>query len=272
MNLLIADDEVLTTEGLQRLNWSSIGIDEVIVAHNGTEAMKMVIDASPSILLADIEMPSFSGLELARIIQKEKFNTKVIILSGHDKFKYAQEAIKYNVCDYLLKPCSPKTIMDSVKQVVDSLNISKSNSSLYEIKGVEDSRSEDILVMKKIYEYIDNNYMHDISLVSLSEELNYSPAYLSRLIKEKSDYNFLKLVTMKRMLNAANLLGNTNMKMYMICEKIGISDQRYFSQVFKKYFGMTPLEYRRTNHNSTVSGFADFFSVHNEDSGNEANE
>ena len=246
MKLIIADDEILTIEGLKKLNWEEVGVDELLCAQNGTEAYQLVSSEKPDILLTDIEMPHFSGLELARIISAQGLKTRIIILSGHSKFIYAQQAIRHNVCDYLLKPCSPKDIMASVARVVNSIKISNANNSFFEMQSAKQTLSDDSVIINDILKYIENNYMYDISLSNLSDTLNYSSAYLSRLIKEKTNYNFLKLVTMKRMQRAAELLSETNLKVYVICEKVGITDQRYFSQIFKRTFGVTPLEYRHS--------------------------
>ena len=95
--------------------------------------------------------------------------------------------------------------------------------------------------------------MADITLSSLGEQLNYSPAYLSKLIKEKTDFSFLKLLTLVRMIKAAELLTSSDLKIYSICEKIGIVDPRYFSQVFRKTFGISPLEYKKSYQNRNIN-------------------
>lgn len=69
--------------------------------------------------------------------------------------------------------------------------------------------------------------------------------YISRLIKKKTGFTFLEILTNIRMYFAANLLRTTDLKGYEICERIGLTDEHYFTQVFKKVYGMTPNEYKR---------------------------
>ncbi|MDQ9760946.1 response regulator, partial [Acinetobacter baumannii] len=62
----------------------------------------------PDLVLTDIKMPMMSGLELAARIREIRPATQIVILSGYDRFEYAQTAIKYNIISYLLKPISSR--------------------------------------------------------------------------------------------------------------------------------------------------------------------
>jgi two-component system response regulator YesN len=68
--------------------------------------------------------------------------------------------------------------------------------------------------------------------------------YLSRLIKKETGENFLEILTRIRLQKACEMLSDPDMKAYEVAEMVGIRDAGYFSQVFRKYFGMTPSEYR----------------------------
>lgn len=173
---------------------------------------------------------------------------RLILLTGYGSFSYAREAIRYGVFEYLLKPSNPQEILESVQRAVYSLKQECSG------RHIEDLTRENERIFQKeensisaILKYIEQNYMKDISLASLSESMHFSTAYLSRLIKKETGYNFVKLLAMVRMLKAAELLSMTDLKVYVICERIGIPDPRYFSQMFRKTFGHTPLEYRKLN-------------------------
>lgn len=258
MKLLIADDEMIIQKGLLGLPWHSIGISEIQCADNGTESLKILHSFCPDVILADIEMPGMTGLELAKIVYEQRNETKVILLSGYGTFEYARKAIQYGVFEYLLKPSSPQEIMECVKRALEEIAQENTKAQKEKIKiendrifGMEEEISE-------VLQYIEKNYMTDISLVSLSEYLHFSTAYVSKLIKKKTGYNFIKLLTMMRMLKAAELLATTNLKVYVICEKVGITDQRYFSQIFRKTFGHTPLEYQKLTTQKNYHDLAEF--------------
>ena len=100
------DDEDLRRTIIRKIDWESIGFQVVGEAENGVEALELVTKNEPDLLLTDIRMPFISGLELARQVREVRPSTQIAFLSGYDDFSYAQEAIRYNIISYLLKPIS----------------------------------------------------------------------------------------------------------------------------------------------------------------------
>lgn len=74
---------------------------------------------------------------------------------------------------------------------------------------------------------------------------------MSHYIKKETGYTFLEILTSVRMYYAARYLKETRLRNGEICHKIGVPDERYFGQLFKKYYDMTPYEYRKTGENIT---------------------
>ena len=95
-----------------------------------------------------------------------------------------------------------------------------------------------------IKEYIEENYMFNISLYSASEKIYLSPTYISKIFKKVTGSNFVEYLTTIRMEQAKKLLLDYNNKIYEIGGLVGYRSIKHFSQVFKKYTGMTPTEYR----------------------------
>ncbi|WP_169834322.1 response regulator [Paenibacillus donghaensis] len=105
LQLLLVDDEEYVVDDLEiSFPWSSYGIEKVHKAYSGTEALQIVNDHPIDILISDIAMPGMSGLELIRRIREQNRVMKCILLTGYAEFSYAQEAIKQEVSDYLIKP------------------------------------------------------------------------------------------------------------------------------------------------------------------------
>lgn len=104
--------------------------------------------------------------------------------------------------------------------------------------------SEENKTIDEILDYIDKFYMNDISLLTVSEYVYMNHIYVSRLIKKETGETFLDILTRMRMKKACELLVNSSSKIYEISNSVGIKDSGYFSQVFKKYQGVTPSEYR----------------------------
>lgn len=101
-------------------------------------------------------------------------------------------------------------------------------------------------VTNDVLDYIERFYMDDISLLTASESVFMNHIYISRLIKKETGETFLDILTRTRMKKACELLANSTLKTYEISDLVGIKDSGYFSQVFKKYNGVTPSEYRET--------------------------
>lgn len=100
---------------------------------------------------------------------------------------------------------------------------------------------------RKIIEIINRNYNKKISLNSISEEVNLSPSYLCRMFKSDVGMSVTAYINKLRMEKAGELIRIQDPYTYMkeIAVSVGIEDQLYFSRMFKKYFGLTPSEYRQ---------------------------
>ena len=119
MNLLIVDDEEITREGIiERLPWSELGIHQIQQADDGINALTLVENYKPSIVLTDVRMPRMDGIQMA-IKLKEIFPHCVIIfMSGYSDKEYLKAAIQLNAVDYVDKPISIKELKSAVENAV----------------------------------------------------------------------------------------------------------------------------------------------------------
>jgi len=98
--------------------------------------------------------------------------------------------------------------------------------------------------IKKSQKFIDNNFSRDISLEEVSEHVFLSPAYFCRLFKQETGENFINYLIRIRMENAVIYL-KQGLKINDISEKVGFNSSKYFSKMFKKYYGISPSDYMR---------------------------
>lgn len=118
MKVLLVDDENHILEYLKHLiRWSDFGYDTVLTATSGQAASQLLQAEKPALLITDIRMPEVSGLDLARLVTTNKLATQVVILSGYSEFDYAQQALRYGVVDYLLKPVLQPDLEKVVRHV-----------------------------------------------------------------------------------------------------------------------------------------------------------
>lgn len=115
-HLMIVDDEAPIRKGISRfINWDAIDCTIEDTASDGLEAMEKLKQYPIDIVITDIRMPEADGLMLARHINENYPDVKVIILTGYADFLYAQTAIQYNVSDFLLKPISKEKVITAVQ-------------------------------------------------------------------------------------------------------------------------------------------------------------
>lgn len=116
--IVIADDEAELRQALiRKIDWESVGFRVVGEAENGIEALELVEKLEPDLLLSDVRMPFKSGIELAREVREIRPTMQIAFLSGYDDFSYAQEAIRYNIVSYMLKPISSGELTEELKKI-----------------------------------------------------------------------------------------------------------------------------------------------------------
>ena len=92
-----------------------------------------------------------------------------------------------------------------------------------------------------------NHIEEDISVKGIAEKLYISKAYLSEIFKQSTGISLLEYITMVKVERAKFLLTTTAQKNYEVAERLGFKDHEYFSKIFKKVTGITPIDYRREN-------------------------
>jgi len=397
LKVLIVDDEPKIRRGLKSLiEKAKLGMEVVGEAEDGEMALEVAKEILPDILLVDICMPFLNGLQFIEQMNSVLKDCIIIVITGHDEFSYAQQAIKLQVFDYLLKPVLENQLEIVLKkaeqQLMNSrlqdnylnwanretqkhlpilreafcrdwvnghlseeyittqlsfleLNLSPGSgmialkvagqytrgqllkdwerdllvfsienicmelvekwqpyiifhdsadnliaitpiynpsewyglstslqqaieqhleqvvivaqrpitdlvmgaSSIYHELILELNRKVSytpavLLSQKHIETYY---YKEDFSLQELAEIIKISPTYLSRLLKNEIGVSFIEYLTQVRVEKAIQMMSDPTIKLYEVAEKVGYSNQHYFSTTFKKVVGLSPAEYRK---------------------------
>lgn len=267
--VLLVDDEQIERMALAKKIDRYYG-DKVEIYHavNGREAVAMCGEQKNDIVIMDISMPEMNGVMAAKYIRKMDDECSIIFLSVYDDFEYARNAIKVRALDYLLKPCDMNdllAVMDTALQKLDKENAFNGNS----ISGKEQNKetqidgsnynnvrenrpkrtdnvrnSDEQTTIKYLKEYVENNYIYDISMQEAAEEMGYSDAYFSKLFKQYFNQNFTAYLTEYRIKKAKELLSNTNHSIKDISRMVGYTDSNYFAKIFKRLVGEIPSKYR----------------------------
>ncbi|AZK46725.1 response regulator [Paenibacillus lentus] len=391
--VLIADDEFIIREGIREsVDWEQLRLNVVAEAEDGEEALELALKHRVNILLVDLNMPIMDGIELMKHIRKALPDCKIVIITGHDEFTYAQTAIRLQVKDYILKPANPAQLEKVLRQVRNELEeeaiqqqhlqtasrqITKSYPLLRERfcqEWMEGSMTEEEIVEqlaflqlpvttpsllgmirlresatpqplmkeseRQLYLFAIENiaaellssypkvifrdpfgvivvllwsfsadgdfhqiessvrtylkvpvdihlaegengltsmpavyrkckstvlketaisplvrrakqYMLEhygdctLTLESMAQQLQTSPVYLSRMIKQELDASFNGYLTQIRIRRASQLLNGTDLTIAEIARQVGYETQHYFSTAFKRTTGTSPLQYRK---------------------------
>ena len=116
--VLLVDDEPSILRGMEEgIPWNEFGFEVAGTAANGQEAWELIQNERPDVLISDIRMPFMNGLELVRTLNENYIRMKTILVSGYDDFEYAQQAIRYGVSEYLLKPISMPQMEELLQRI-----------------------------------------------------------------------------------------------------------------------------------------------------------
>ena len=120
--LIVDDDRTFVEELKSALQWNRLRITEVYTAFSVREAIAFLSKTKADIVLCDIEMPGGNGLQLLKWIRENHASMECIVLSSYAEFSYAQSALRFDVCDYLLKPIKAKELEETISRVVGLLD------------------------------------------------------------------------------------------------------------------------------------------------------
>ncbi len=236
MKILIIDDEPKIRNGLSNLLTRREGWEVAGAYENAADALKYLAVNQVDVMITDIKMPEISGLELiARIRERDK-KTAIIILSGYSNFQFAQRAIELGVSRYLTKPTNPRELICVLEETEKKLGGKQEKE--------KDSGKIPNLFVQKAADYIKLNYSEKISIKEIADQLYLSPNYLSELFKKHTGKTISEYLTEYRLEKACQLLDHAEYRVGDVSGMVGIHDGRYFGNMFKKKYGMTPTEYR----------------------------
>lgn len=239
LKLLIADDEDTIRRGVSKyIQLHSDRFTKIYEAENGQEALDLLIQYQPDLMLLDVQMPLKSGIEVMKEAEKAGLHPVTVILSGYDEFKYAQQALRYGAREYLLKPVRATDILECLNRLADE-TIGKEEQPVQE----EDAEQGNRFVADAV-EYMKEHYAEDISLQSVAEKVGISGGYLSTLFSQNLNCKFVDYLNQVRIDRACVYLEQNFLKTYEIAYRVGFRDEKYFSRVFKKVKGLSPKEYR----------------------------
>ena len=207
IKILLVDDDYLALEGLcQMLHWDDFNGELSGCATDGLDAVSMIEDNPPDVVVADIKMPRMNGIELSRYLYENHRGTRVILLSGHSEFEYAQKALQYRVTDYILKPVTRQKIkeLEALLKKIDKDLAAK--KQIRRLTGSEVLKDRLLSLLRKgdekaVYNFLYDGVLaeallHDTAGTLGSTLLNHTFAYQNEIGKDKAELEELKKTCM----------------------------------------------------------------------------
>ncbi len=119
MEVIVADDEFLARKALVKmLEKVQLPIEICGECENGREVVELMEKAEADLIITDIRMPGMDGIKLAEYVGQQEWDTDIIIETGYADFQYAQNAIRYGVKEYLVKPLNEQELCESIRKVL----------------------------------------------------------------------------------------------------------------------------------------------------------
>ena len=137
--VIISDDEGIVRDAFKLIiNKNFPDLKVVAEAETGREAIELACEHNPHIMIMDIKMPGIDGLQAIAEIRQQNPGTRFIVVSAYDQFKYANEAIRLGVDDYILKPAKREKIIEVIEKVRQTLD------------GNREKRKRELELMEKL--------------------------------------------------------------------------------------------------------------------------
>ena len=194
--VLLVDDERMILDGIAAIvDWNSQGAELIGKALNGIEALNLMEKNTPDIVITDITMPGLDGIGLVKRAREKYPKVKWIFLSGYSEFEYAQQAMRYGVKHYLLKPCNEHQIMEALTDVMKELSKEKATEKYIHSMEKKATKStmlqfENMLKQYFLYDHLSEDTLQ--LMKKMIEEHHYDRfSFLLFTIEEKQEINKL---------------------------------------------------------------------------------
>lgn len=248
-SILIVEDNIQLREYIKDL-FSDIKI--VLVASNGQDGLDITLEHIPDLIISDVMMPVMDGVTMTKLIKIniQTSHIPVILLTARTNLIFKKEGFEIGADDYITKPFNETLLKTRVYNLLK--NRKKFREKLlteYLTQPREDFNlsTPDQKFLTDLTRVIEQNIHENVlSAKLISNELCMSHSVVYKKIKALTGLSMIEFIRDFKLKRAAVLLVKYKMNVSDVCYKVGFSDRRYFSRLFKAKFGMTPSDYSKS--------------------------
>ncbi len=225
----------------------------VLQAYDGEKGFELAIDQTPDLIISDVMMPKMDGFELSAKLKKDVRTSHIplILLTALTDYESQKTAFKEGGDVFLTKPFSPQLLE---LQVNNLLNTKQKEASFHKKNLMMEPTTEKVetaeeIFLQKIKEILEANYTDsELNVHTLAKATHMSYIQFYRKFKALTGINAKEYIRTFRLKKAAYIFKNNPSKpVNEVMYSVGFSSQSYFTTVFKKEYGMTPVVYKKQN-------------------------
>ncbi len=218
----------------------------VRVAHDGKEALQMIAQARPDIILSDVMMPEMDGVELCRRIKQNSSTRSIpfVMLTARIATEQKIEGMEVGADDYITKPFNLDILAHRMSNLIGWSKGLPKPMIMPQVSEMEITSLDEKLV-RNATEYVEKNMENaDFSVEMLSQELGMSRVNLYKKLLSITGKTPSEFIRMLRLQRGEQLLRQSQMSVSEVAYKVGFNNPRYFSKYFKEEYGEMPSDYK----------------------------
>ncbi len=243
--ILIAEDNTDIRQYLVELLGSEC---QILEAENGKVAFDLVLKKSPDLIISDIMMPVMDGITLTRSLKTDMRTSHIpiILLTARGTFMHKREGYDTGADDYVTKPFNEALLRSRIKNLIRSRKILRerfNEETLLPSSDLQINQTDQKFLKSLVKAIEDNIDSETLNADFLSKELGMSHSVIYKKIKSLTGMTFIEFVRDYKLKIAKQLITEQSFSVSEACYKVGYSDRKYFSKLFKQRFGKNPSDF-----------------------------
>ncbi|MGZ2369938.1 hybrid sensor histidine kinase/response regulator transcription factor [Ancylomarina sp. YFZ004] len=232
----------------------------VFTAENGKEALSILHETTPDLIISDIMMPIMDGISLCKELKNTKTmrHIPIILLTARNTTQSKLEGLKYGAIEYINKPFNVKELIFKINNILESHKnlILKYRTELLTQTEAPQVESPDEKFIESVLIELEKNLVNpDFKLEDLSEALSMSYSNIYRRFQSITNKTLVDFMRCLRLKKAAFILVKHNYTISEIAFNVGFNDPKYFSRCFKKEYNYTPKQFKQLANSEDGTSF-----------------
>jgi len=253
--ILIVEDNPAIQESLKEILSNDYSI---LQAYNGEEGLKIASEDFPDLIISDIMMPVMDGIEFVKNLKLNTFTSHIpiIILTARTTVENKMEGLETGADDYITKPFDEELLKARISNLLNNRKLIREkfiNDNLLNPRELAIS-SPDQLFLERLYEILEPNLeSNNLKAEIVAKEVGMSHSVMYKKIKALTGLSYVEFIRDYRLSIAKQLIQDLGYSVSDACYKVGYSDRKYFSKLFKEKFKKNPSEFLKSNHTILIN-------------------